>query len=616
MSGASIAAEHQVRCNAPNDDRSGNEKLQFFINGQPKSMDLKIGGLSELLVSRLPDLVMDLIEIAALVYAVDACVSRGGSADQNMAAKWHRVFHIEMPVRNISTWQQDDIRIALEETLMFLSGDRFYFTFTKNRNASSASKYFKFDGGGDWTPDSIIMFSGGLDSLAGVLEEIAERKNKVALVSHHSSSKIAHVQNALHKEIGTRLGAGMAKHIPIRAQLGKASNNEGTHRTRSFLFAALGVANVVAFDLDRLKFYENGFVSLNLPPVGNVLGTRATRTTHPQTLHRFSSFFSLLLGKNLRVENPYFWRTKKDVVEKIDQLGFGDQIANTRSCADVHNLTKMHTHCGRCSQCVDRRFTILGAKLEGYDPAESYRVDLMTGERPRVIDKEIALSYVRAAQLFETATAQSLEVRYSVLSRVVAYLGGSNEDALQRVTQFLQRHGKGVMDVMRATSTRQRLNDYDVNSLPRLYGQAQQAQVFKSIGVAEASVAKIPEKKRLELVFEERSDKLLIDNCVELTGAGYKLLRVLADANLDGAGRGLAYEDYPTLKARILAVKLGLIEEESLRRGLSRTRGLLRRKFTSAGMDATQVENLIETIPWSGYRLNPDMVRVKIKTKF
>lgn len=181
-------------------------------------------------------------------------------------------------------------------------------------------------------------------------------------------------------------------------QLGRKTNQEGSHRARSFLFAALGIANVVAFGLDRLKFYESGFVSLNLPPVGNVLGTRATRTTHPQTLERFSGFFSLLLRKGFRVENPYFWRTKKDVVEKIDRLGFSDLIAQTRSCADVHNLTTMYSHCGCCSQCVDRRFAILGAGLEQFDPAEAYRVDLMTGERKRVIDKEVALSYVRAAQ--------------------------------------------------------------------------------------------------------------------------------------------------------------------------------------------------------------------------
>ena len=613
MGGVKETPEHHIRCNAPSDDSSGDEKLCFYIDEQPRSVNLKIGGLSELHVSRLPNLVMDLIEIATLVYAVDACISRGGTADQCMAAKWHRVFHIEIPVRELSTWQRNDIRSALEEMLMFLSGDRFHFTFTKNNTASSTSKYFKFGDDGDWKPDSVVMFSGGLDSLAGALEEIVERKNKVALISHHSSTKIAHVQKVLQKEIGKRQGTEMIKHIPITAQLGRASNKEGTHRTRSFLFAALGIANVIAFELDRLKFYENGFVSLNLPPVGNVLGTRATRTTHPQTLDRFSTLFSLLLNKNLRVENPYFWRTKKDVVEKIDQLNFGDLIKDTRSCADVHNLTNMHTHCGRCSQCVDRRFAIMGAKLERYDPAEAYRVDLMTGAHSSVTDKEIALSYVRAAQLFETATVQSLEGRYSVLSSVVAYLGGSHDETLLRIAQFLRRHGTGVMDVMRNALKDRRLDDLDSNSLPRLYGDIQQGKILGSVGAETNTATQVPEKKMLDLVFIERPAKLIIEGCVEIKGAGFRLLRLLADANLDGAGRGLAPEDYPLLKADKLSAALKMASAESLRKSINRTRKSLGKMFTSAGLDADMAEALIENNPWSGYRLNPDLVKVTLK---
>lgn len=75
---------------------------------------------------------------------------------------------------------------------------------------------------------------------------------------------------------------------------------EGTHRSRSFLFAALGGITAQAFGLDRISFHENGVVSLNLPPVGNVLGTRATRTTHPQTLARFTRFFEMVFAQGNR----------------------------------------------------------------------------------------------------------------------------------------------------------------------------------------------------------------------------------------------------------------------------------------------------------------------------
>ena len=94
----------------------------------------------------------------------------------------------------------------------------------------------------------------------------------------------------------------MLMHFPMRVQLKSGTNIEGTHRSRFFLFAALGMATAIAFGQKRVSFYENGVVSLNLPPVGNVLGTRATRTTHPQTLRRFESLFSIhALEQTLRL---------------------------------------------------------------------------------------------------------------------------------------------------------------------------------------------------------------------------------------------------------------------------------------------------------------------------
>ena len=47
---------------------------------------------------------------------------------------------------------------------------------------------------------------------------------------------------------------------------------KSTHRARSFLFASLGAVTARLFDLDRIKFFENGIVSLNLPLVAQVVG--------------------------------------------------------------------------------------------------------------------------------------------------------------------------------------------------------------------------------------------------------------------------------------------------------------------------------------------------------
>ncbi len=432
MGGVAKPPEHRVKCLTPLARRSGDEQLRFEIDGKTKGINLRISSLRQSLVTSLPDRTIDLIEIAAFVYAIDASVSRGGLVDQKMGAKWHRRFLVELPVRDLALWSNPDVQRDLEETLMFLSGDRFEFTFTQinSGHLTEPSRYFDFGEESPWSPDTVMMFSGGLDSFAGALEEIVERRNKVALISHFSAPMIAPVQCNLANAIKEAVGGEPLMHLPMRIQLKDGTNIEGTHRSRSFLFAALGIVTATAFGKDGVSFYENGVVSLNLPPVGNVLGARATRTTHPQTLDRFAGLFSRIFDKPLRVDNPFFWRTKTEVVSTIAKLGMSSQIAHTRSCADVRNQTKQYPHCGRCSQCIDRRFAMLAAGLKEFDPDVDYRTDLMKGVRTKVQDKEVALSYVRNALGFEAITPLDLEQHFPEILSAVRHLNAPAPTAL------------------------------------------------------------------------------------------------------------------------------------------------------------------------------------------
>jgi len=252
-------------------------------------------------------------------------------------------------------------------------------------------------------------------------------------------------------------------------------------------------------------------ISLNLPPVTNAVGTRATRTTHPQTLTRFTNLFSRIFDTPYRIENPFFWRTKKEVVETISKLGFASQIAHTRSCADVHNLTRQYSHCGRCSQCIDRRFALLAAGLERFDPEEAYRVDLMEGERIRVIDREIALSYVRSSIIFETMGPVDLEQHFPQISRVVAHLGEPEDAALRRLSHLLRRHAAGVVDVMQKTLKERSIDEFGTNTQPGLFGNFQREQLTNSEGISSPFPEKSKDITALELRFGPGGKKLTID---------------------------------------------------------------------------------------------------------
>ena len=124
--------------------------------------------------------------------------------------------------------------------------------------------------------------------------------------------------------------------FPFGHILKAASARKPTHRSRSFLFAALGAVTARLLDRERICFFENGVVGLNLPPVAQVVGARATRTTHPQALAGFRRLLSAVLGRPFDVTNSFAWMTKSEVIERILQNGCSDLIRDTRSCTRVH----------------------------------------------------------------------------------------------------------------------------------------------------------------------------------------------------------------------------------------------------------------------------------------
>jgi len=236
----------------------------------------------------------------------------------------------------------------------------------------------------------------------------------------------------------------------------------------------------------------------------------------------------------------------------------------------------------------------------------------MTSPRERVQDKEVALSYVRSAFAYEAINEAELVAQFPAILNAVASLGEPPDTALRRIVDLLKRHGSSVATVMHGEVSSIRLQPAPINSLPDLYGAAQREQLFTSMPVS-------PEpQKELEQIFDIVIDKkrkvLRINDAIQIKGAGFNLLDALATAFLQGAGQGLDPLDFPTFDAGKLAVGAGLQDDAAVRQSVSRTRTLFGAKFDSAGLASEDGKNLIENIPWSGYRLRPDRVRVRYAT--
>jgi len=313
--------------------------------------------------------------------------------------------------------------------------------------------------------EAVLLFSGGIDSFGGAVQSTICDKRKVALVSHRSAPKRIPALSYLATELDRRADQKV-HHIPVWATKAEQLGREHTQRTRSFLYASLAAAVARMLGLDMIHFYENGVTSLNLPIAPQLVGGRATRTTHPQSLNSFAKLFSILFDQPFHVVSPFLWLTKAEVLRVIKEHGCTDLIKHTVSCSRIVEATKLETHCGRCSQCIDRRFGTLAAGLtDDEDPSEMYKIQLMTD--PRVVGetRTMAEAFLRQALAIRTMDELEFFKAYPEATRGFRHVGLPSHEAARRIHDLYRRHGEEVNTAL-TEGHRQHAAEFQAGTLP------------------------------------------------------------------------------------------------------------------------------------------------------
>ncbi|MBL8822284.1 MAG: 7-cyano-7-deazaguanine synthase [Planctomycetia bacterium] len=432
--------------------RAGRHVVPLATRGRKTNVNLKIENVTDAFSRQVNDRLQDLLEIATFVYVADSATERSGKwqADESQEP-WERDLRFVIPVRDLDFWTKTTVSDLLSETLSFLSNDEYNFDFRPMPSRIAQQEYFDSIDDHNWPlndVDRVILFSGGLDSLAGAVQTAGEGKN-LLLVSHRPVT----TQGSRQRELFTQLKAAFPQvkmvHIPV--EINKNQNLKGDYfqRTRSFLFSALGAVVASTVGAGGIRFFENGVVSLNLPVAGETIGARASRTTHPISLHLFSKLFELVLGRQVAVDNPFIHLTKGEVLDKIVQCGRQHLISYTCSCAHQgYGQTRLSLHCGTCSQCIDRRFAILSRKLNEFDPERDYRTDVFCGQRGEGYQQNMAVNYVAHADALHQMTPDQIAAAYNMeLSRAVRHAQRRDDEA-QCLIDMYKRHAKSVCDVL------------------------------------------------------------------------------------------------------------------------------------------------------------------------
>ena len=393
---------------------------------------------------------MDFLEIASYVFTADCSTQRGEWRDEKSEEPWGRDLAFLIGVREPEFWEAPKVKSLMQEVLSFLSNDNYSFQFVPlEKDRVGQTPYFEFRDQEDWTfhrPDRVVMFSGGLDSLAGIVEAAAYGGESV-LVSHRPVSTLDARQRKLFSELSNRY-PGQLIHVPVWVNKNERFGREPTQRTRSFLFAVLGALVAQSIDAQGIRFYENGVLSVNLPLAEEALRARASRTTHPVTLHLLSSLAATVMERELPIDNPFLFKTKTEVVQILAEHDQTDLIALSCSCSHLMFQPSEKRHCGHCSQCIDRRFAIAGAGLLSKDPEQDYANDVFTGARRKELDRSVAVDYTRhGIELVVRSDVEIAGIFNAEISRAVRY-EPKRREAAEALILMYKRHGTVVRRVL------------------------------------------------------------------------------------------------------------------------------------------------------------------------
>jgi hypothetical protein len=214
-------------------------------------------------VYHLPDRILDLLEIASYVFAADRMTSRGRRAALEYSS-WSRSLHFAIKVRDIDFWSQEQVQEKLGNALSFVTGDKSYrFTFEGGHSTPPTSL---FDSESFRLPEQVagvLLFSGGVDSLTGALEQLtAGEKSRTCIVSHRSQPGTTRTQRQLAEAL-ERLFPDLIAHYTFDCVLHGQRAVEETQRSRVFLYVSLAFALARALSQSQLFVYENGVTALN-----------------------------------------------------------------------------------------------------------------------------------------------------------------------------------------------------------------------------------------------------------------------------------------------------------------------------------------------------------------
>ncbi|BCP02621.1 queuosine biosynthesis protein queC [Mycobacterium paraintracellulare] len=297
--------------------------------------------------------VADLVHVTAGAYMADRNTARGVRFSRDLA--------LRVAVLDPDAWS-DDVLDVVADLLGWLTGDVWDVTITPAPRIVLPDR---------WPSESndrpVSLLSGGLDSFMGAVQ-LMQSGPTPSLTGHKDSATAV---RAAQRRTWLWLARSFSPPPSYtRVALTQAGQRlEASSRSRALMFMSLGVAVATGLGARTVVIPENGYTSINLPLRPNRGGALSTRSTHPETLHRFAGILRTL-NIDVAVENPYEWMTKGEMMAALAGSappdGWQTAAAHTLSCSKLDGRwfgAPPSFNCGLCVPCMVRRATFLKADV-------------------------------------------------------------------------------------------------------------------------------------------------------------------------------------------------------------------------------------------------------------
>lgn len=354
----------------------------------------------------LSSLQVDLLVVAFAAYLADRFSPRR-PCGRNASPYWRRSIRLSVPVLKHGHWLA--VKNDLESLLSFLTEDDWHIDFTAGRQRTNFETQ-------EWwrqkeTPErcGFALFSGGLDSLAGLLNHIDMDERHWTLISGQTHIRMMALQQSCVAAVQKRFPHRVSW-LPVEYGMKLKLDNsamETTQRTRAFVHAVMGAVAAMSSRAEELFLFENGIGSFNLPVDYSQLGSQTSRGTHPTFLNRMSTLIEHLFESSFRITNPYIFITKGHMCATPSVRANADLVNLTFSCDRFPNYPRKEDQCGVCSSCLLRRVALHAADIG--DPSSLYTIDITAHARLKRNADEMAFFKTSSQGLEMNSLLQSAE---------------------------------------------------------------------------------------------------------------------------------------------------------------------------------------------------------------